>query len=56
MHNGKLLQYIGWADQLNSPGYSTRYYESVHQFTRANTNMEISDFFRYFTVPGMNHW
>ncbi|KAI0710198.1 feruloyl esterase-like protein [Earliella scabrosa] len=54
-HNGKLLQYIGWADQLNSPGYSTRYYESVHQFTRANTDMEISDFFRYFTVPGMNH-
>ncbi|KAF9812284.1 hypothetical protein IEO21_06258 [Rhodonia placenta] len=55
-HNGKLLQYVGWADQLISPGNSLHYYESVHAWTNANTNMDIDDFYRLFTVPGMNHW
>ncbi|KAI0833405.1 feruloyl esterase-like protein [Trametes gibbosa] len=54
-HNGKLLQYVGWADQLISPGNSLHYYETVHQFTLANTTMDIDDYYRLFLVPGMNH-
>lgn len=54
-HNGKLLQYVGWADQLISPGNSIHYYESVYAFTRAYTDLDINDFYRLFTVPGMNH-
>ncbi|KAI0635862.1 feruloyl esterase-like protein [Trametes polyzona] len=54
-HNGKLLQYVGWADQLISPGNSIHYYESVHEFTLANTTMDIDDYYRLFLVPGMNH-
>ncbi|KAH9850302.1 feruloyl esterase-like protein [Lenzites betulinus] len=54
-HNGKLLQYVGWADQLISPGNSIHYYETVHEFTLANTTMDIDDYYRLFLVPGMNH-
>ncbi|PCH42246.1 feruloyl esterase-like protein, partial [Wolfiporia cocos MD-104 SS10] len=54
-HNGKLLHYVGWADQIISPGSSLHYYETVHAFTRANTDMNIDDFYRLFTVAGMNH-
>ncbi|KAI0671669.1 feruloyl esterase-like protein [Trametes maxima] len=54
-HKGKLLQYVGWADQLISPGNSIHYYETVHQFTLANTTMNIEDYYRLFLVPGMNH-
>ncbi|KAI8980133.1 feruloyl esterase-like protein [Trametes punicea] len=54
-HNGKLIQYVGWADQLISPGNSVHYYETVHEFTLANTTMDIDDYYRLFLVPGMNH-
>ncbi|KAI0775268.1 feruloyl esterase-like protein [Trametes elegans] len=54
-HKGKLLQYVGWADQLISPGNTLHYYESVHEFTLANTTMDIDDYYRLFLVPGMNH-
>ncbi|KAJ3008471.1 hypothetical protein NUW54_g3142 [Trametes sanguinea] len=54
-HNGKLIQYVGWADQLISPGNSIHYYETVHEFTLANTTMDIDDYYRLFLVPGMNH-
>ncbi|TBU33530.1 feruloyl esterase-like protein [Dichomitus squalens] len=54
-HNGKLIQYVGWADQLISPNNSIYYYETVHEWTRTNTNLDIDDFYRLFTVPGMNH-
>ncbi|KAI0631073.1 feruloyl esterase-like protein [Trametes polyzona] len=55
-HRGKILHYVGWADQLISPGNSVHYYETVHEFTRANTTLDVDDFYRLFTVPGMNHW
>ena len=55
-HNGKLIQYVGWADQLISPGNSIHYYETVHAYTLANTTMDIDDYYRLFLVPGMNHW
>ncbi|KAH9948590.1 feruloyl esterase-like protein, partial [Amylocystis lapponica] len=54
-HNGKLLHYVGWADQLISPGNSVHYYETVNVFTRIHTDWDLSDFYRLFTVPGMNH-
>ncbi|KAI0764610.1 feruloyl esterase-like protein [Trametes elegans] len=55
-HHGKVLHYVGWADQLISPGNSVHYYETVHEFTLGNTTMDVDDFYRLFTVPGMNHW
>ncbi|CDO70498.1 hypothetical protein BN946_scf184569.g41, partial [Trametes cinnabarina] len=54
--NGKVLHYVGWADQLISPGNSLHYYETVHESTLANSALEIDDFYRLFLVPGMNHW
>ncbi|KAH9855312.1 feruloyl esterase-like protein [Lenzites betulinus] len=54
--HGKVLHYVGWADQLISPGNSLHYYETVHEFTQANSSLDIDDFYRLFTVPGMNHW
>ncbi|OBZ72428.1 putative feruloyl esterase B-1 [Grifola frondosa] len=54
-HNGKLLQYVGWADQLISPGNPKYYYEMVHAWTQVNTKLNIDDFYRLFYVPGMNH-
>ncbi|KAI0656889.1 feruloyl esterase-like protein [Cubamyces menziesii] len=53
--NGKVLHYVGWADQLISPGNSIHYYETVHEFTLGNSTLDIDDFYRLFTVPGMNH-
>ena len=55
-HSGKLLHYVGWADQLISPGNPIHYYESVYEFFQANTNIELDDFYRLFFVPGMWHW
>ncbi|THH33194.1 hypothetical protein EUX98_g981 [Antrodiella citrinella] len=56
-HNGKLLQYVGWGDQLISPGNSLHYYEAVHAFTQLHTaTSDVNDFYRLFTVPGMAHW
>ncbi|KAH8099929.1 feruloyl esterase-like protein [Cristinia sonorae] len=55
-HNGKILQYVGWADQLISPGNSLHYFETVHAFTQMHTKMDVNDFYRLFTVPGMAHW
>ncbi|KIP02136.1 hypothetical protein PHLGIDRAFT_309557 [Phlebiopsis gigantea 11061_1 CR5-6] len=55
-HKGKVIQYVGWADQLISPGNSIHYYETVHRFMTENTEMDIDDFYRLFTVGGMQHW
>ncbi|KAI8969402.1 feruloyl esterase-like protein [Trametes punicea] len=55
-HNGKVLHYVGWADQLISPGNSLHYYETVHEFTLGNSTLDVDDFYRLFLVPGMNHW
>lgn len=54
--NGKLMHYVGWADQLISPGNSLHYYETVHAFMTSNSELDIDDFYRLYTVPGMNHW
>jgi len=54
-HNGKILQYVGWGDQLISPGNSFHFFETVHAFTQAHTETDVNDFYRLFTVPGMAH-
>ncbi|EPQ56994.1 feruloyl esterase-like protein [Gloeophyllum trabeum ATCC 11539] len=54
--NGKIIHYVGWADQLISPGNSLHYYETVHAFMQSNTEYNIDDYYRLFTVPGMQHW
>ncbi|KAM5530873.1 hypothetical protein V8D89_015458 [Ganoderma adspersum] len=53
--NGKLIHYVGYADQLISPGNSIYYYETVRNWTQTNTNMNVEDWYRLFTVPGMRH-
>ncbi|EPT05616.1 hypothetical protein FOMPIDRAFT_1027212 [Fomitopsis schrenkii] len=53
--NGKLMHYVGWADQLISPGNSLHYYETAHAFMAADSELNIDDFYRLYTVPGMNH-
>ena len=55
-HNGKLIHYAGWADQLISVGNSLHYYETVRNFTESSTNLKMDDFYRFFLVPGMLHW
>ncbi|KAI9063782.1 feruloyl esterase-like protein [Trametes sanguinea] len=54
-HSGKVLHYVGWADQLISPGNSLHYYETVHEFTLGNSTLDVDGFYRLFLVPGMNH-
>lgn len=50
------MHYVGWADQLISPGNSLHYYETAHAFMAADSELNIDDFYRLYTVPGMNHW
>ena len=54
--NGKIMHYVGWADELISPGNSLHYYETVDAFMTSNTELDTDDFYRLYTVPGMNHW
>ena len=55
-HNGKLIQYVGWADQLITAVGSLDYYETVRNFTENHTGLKTEDFYRLFPVPGMLHW
>jgi len=52
-HNGKLLMYHGWADQLIAPENSINYYNSVSK--ELGGASKVSDSMRLFMVPGMNH-
>ncbi|EJU06366.1 feruloyl esterase-like protein [Dacryopinax primogenitus] len=54
-HNGKVIHYVSWADQLISPGNSLYYYEQMTAFMNLNTNLNVDDYYRLFTVPGMQH-
>ena len=55
-HSGKLIHYVGWADQLITASGSLEYYETVRNFTENHTTLKIDDFYRMFPVPGMLHW
>ncbi|HTA44537.1 MAG TPA: tannase/feruloyl esterase family alpha/beta hydrolase [Bryobacteraceae bacterium] len=52
-HNGKLIQYHGWADPGIAPGSSVDYYRSVA--VSFGGMDKISDSYRLFMVPGMGH-
>lgn len=55
-HNGKIIHYVGWGDQIISPGNSMHYYETVHSYMTENTVLDVDDFYRLFMVGGMQHW
>ena len=48
---GKMIMYHGLADGLIPSNSSTRYYRNTQQFYES----DISSWFRYFRVPGMQH-
>jgi feruloyl esterase len=52
-HDGKLLQYHGWADPGIAPGSSVNYYKSVLEAMGGRS--KIDDSYRLFMVPGMGH-
>jgi feruloyl esterase len=52
-HGGKLLMYHGWNDQLITPLNSIDYYKSVVH--TMGGEKKISDSYRLFMAPGMNH-
>jgi feruloyl esterase len=52
-HNGKLLLYHGWADQLVPPDTTISYYEDVAK-TMGGVS-KIDNQVRMFLVPGMGH-
>jgi feruloyl esterase len=52
-HGGKLIQYHGWADPGISPLNSIDYYHRVAK--AAGGAGRLSDEYRLFLVPGMNH-
>ncbi len=52
-HNGKILMYHGWTDQLIAPVNSVNYYNSVAK--KMGGVSKIDQSLRLFMVPGMNH-
>ena len=50
---GKMIMYHGLADALVLPDNSIKYFESVVE--EMGGEVEIGDFLRFFTVPGMGH-
>ncbi|KAJ9111015.1 hypothetical protein QFC22_006611 [Naganishia vaughanmartiniae] len=52
---GKVIQYVGWNDQLISPGNSIKWYKDVYAYTLANSRINPDEHFKLFTVPGMRH-
>jgi len=52
-HNGRLLMYHGWNDQLIAPGNSVNYYNSVA--AKMGGVPKIDQNLRLFMTPGMQH-
>jgi feruloyl esterase len=52
-HQGKLIMYHGWGDQLIAPGNSVNYYNSVVK--NMGGASKTADEIRLFMVPGMAH-
>lgn len=50
----KLIHYHGTADQLIPSGSSDRYFKRVHKETSVREG-KLSDYYRYFHIPGMAH-
>ncbi|KAK8912690.1 putative feruloyl esterase B-2 [Metarhizium anisopliae] len=51
---GKLMHYHGLADPIIPPGSSQHFYNLVYR-TLAPSGVDLDDFYRYFTIPGMSH-
>jgi feruloyl esterase len=51
---GKIIHYVGLADGLIPPGSSEYYYNHVLQ-TMTPQGVNVSDFYRFFPIPGMGH-
>ena len=58
-HGGKMIQYHGTTDYAIPPGNSIEYYRTVQSFfgtyDRSSSQSGISNFYRLFLVPGMQH-
>jgi hypothetical protein len=58
-HNGKMIQYHGTTDAAIPPGNSIEYRRSVLAFfgvyDQKDTKDTVSNFYRLFLVPGMQH-
>ena len=52
-HNGKLIMYHGWNDQLIAPGNSVNYYQSVAR--KLGGVSKIDNNLRLYMAPGMTH-
>jgi hypothetical protein len=50
---GKLLTYVGTADQLIPPGGTLKYREEVE--SRMGGAQRVNDFYRVFLAPGVEH-
>ncbi|TFK46083.1 feruloyl esterase-like protein [Heliocybe sulcata] len=55
-HNGKIIHYVGLADNVISPGNSLHYYGTVRDHMAQTSMPNMDDYYRLFTVPGMSHW
>ena len=51
-HDGKLLMYFGWADNVSSARTGIDYYESLRAAPHGAT---VPDFARLFLMPGVGH-
>jgi feruloyl esterase len=51
-HGHKLLEYQGWDDTVVGPGEAVKYHDKVVAMTK---DKSISNSYRLFMVPGMNH-
>jgi feruloyl esterase len=52
-HNGKIIQYHGWADPQIAPGSGVDYYKSVLE--KMGGASKVTGNYRLFMVPGMAH-
>jgi hypothetical protein len=53
-HNGKLIQFHGFADELVPTGFSLNHYNAVVAF-EGNDYQDTQSYYRLFMAPGMGH-
>jgi len=52
---GKVIHYMGWAENLISARNSLHYYDNVKSFMGTHSSVQMDSFYRVFPVPGMEH-
>jgi feruloyl esterase len=50
---GKLIMFVGWADEVIDPIGELQYYEKVERVMGGRK--ETQDFYRFFMIPGQSH-